>query len=110
MSSLQVLVNNKIVYEYDSLLIEDEQLAFFDRMDSDMDRGIKINGELLVNPDSRQRSTFVSMNLIKALQQSNEAASSASCAYLVNRNPALKEIHANDHGNTLKIKLIEENT
>ena len=53
-----------------------------------MDSGIKLHGELLVKPDTRQRATFVVMNLIKALQQGNEAAISASCAYLVSRHPA----------------------
>ena len=109
MKSLEVLVNNEIVFEFDRYLpIEDEQLAFLDRMDTDMDRGIKIHGELLVNPDSQQRATFVSMNLIKALQQGNEAVKTASCAYLINRHPKLIAVHANDHGNTIKIELIEE--
>jgi hypothetical protein len=48
------------------------------------------------------------MNLIKALQQGNGAVISASCAYLVNRHPALIEVHANDHDRAVKIELIEE--
>jgi len=109
MDKLTVFINNEIVFEYDrDLTIEDQQLAFLDRMDADMERGIKIRGELLVNPDSQQRATFVAMNLIKALQQDNEAVISASCAYLANRHPALIEVHANDHDNAVKIELIEE--
>jgi len=109
MDKLTVFINNEIVFEYDrDLTIEDQQLAFLDRMDADMERGIKIRGELLVNPDSQQRATFVAMNLIKALQQGNEAAISASCAYLFNRHPALIEVHANDDDNAVKIELIEE--
>ena len=83
-------------------------MAFFDSMDSDMDSGIKIHGELLLDPDVRQRATFIVMNLIKALQQGNEAVISASCAYLVNRHPALIEVHANNHNRAVKIELIEE--
>jgi len=109
MNKLVVFVNNEIVFEFDrDLTFEDQQLAYLDRMDSDMESGIKIQGELLVNPDSQQRATFVVMNLIKALQQENEAVISASCAYLVNRHPALIEVHANDHADTVKIELIEE--
>jgi len=109
MNKLAVFINNEIVFEYDrDLTLKDQQLAFLDRMDADMERGIKIKGELLVNPDSQQRATFVAMNLIKALQQDNEALISASCAYLVNRYPALSEVHANDHDNAVKIELIEE--
>ena len=109
MNKLTVLINNEIVFDYDrELTIEDHQLAFLDKMDSDMDNGIKIHGELLASPDSQQRATFVVMNLIKALQQDNDAVKTASCAYLVNRFPQLIEVHANDHDNTVKIDLIEQ--
>ena len=109
MNKLAVLVNNEIVFEFDrDLTFEEQQLAFLDKMDKDMDSGIKIHGELLTEPESQQRDTFVVMNLIKALQQGNEAVIFASCSYLVNRHPALIEVHANDDGNTVKVELIEE--
>ena len=109
MNKLAVLINNEIVFEFDrELSFADQQLAFLDKMDSDMDSGIKIHGELLANPDSQQRASFVIMNLIKALQQDNEAVITASCAYLVNRFPRLIEVHANDHGKSVKIELIDE--
>ena len=109
MNKLAVLINNEIVFEFDrELSFADQQLAFLDKMDSDMDSGIKIHGELLANPDSQQRASFVVMNLIKALQQDNEAVITASCAYLVNRFPRLIEVHANDHGKSVKIELIDE--
>jgi hypothetical protein len=109
MNKLAVLVNDEIVFEFDrNLTFEEQQLDFLDKMDGDMESGIKIHGELVADPDSQQRATFIAMNLIKALQQDNEAAISASCAYLVNRFPGLIEVHANDHGNAVKIELIEE--
>ena len=109
MKKLTVFVNDQTVYEYDrEITFEERQLAFLDNMDSDMDRGIKIHGELITSPDSKQRATFVAMNLFKALQQDNQAVISASCAYLANRHPALIEVHANDYGSTVKIELIEE--
>lgn len=109
MNKLAVLVNDEIVFECDrELTFEEQQLAFLDKMDIDMESGIKIQGELLVNPDSQQRARFIVMNLIKALQQDNEAVISASCAYLVSRFPALSEVRANDHENSVKIDLVEE--
>ena len=109
MISLTIFANDQISYEYDKETIIDEQrLAFFDKMDSDMDRGIKIQGELITNPDNRQRATFVAMNLIRALKQNNEAIISASCAYLVHRLPALSEVRARDQGSTVNIELVEE--
>ncbi len=111
MNKLAVLVNNEVVFEFDrALTFEDQQLAFLDKMDSDMESGIRIHGELVANPDRQQRATFVAMNLIKALQQGNDALISASCAYLINRHPALIEVHANDDAKSVKIELIEEDS
>ena len=109
MKKLSVLINNESAFEFDrELSFEKEQLVFFDKMDGDMDNGIKVHGELLANPNSQQRASFVVMNLIKALQQENDAVKMASCAYLINRFPRLIEVHANDHNKTIKIELIEE--
>ena len=109
MNKLAVLVNDELVFEFDRKLnFDEQQLVFLDKMDSDMESGIKIHGELLENPDAQQRVTFVIMNLIKALQQGNQAVITASCAYLVNRNPKLIEVHVNDHADAVKIEIIEE--
>jgi hypothetical protein len=109
MKKITIFVNNQAVYEYDrETIFEERQLEFFDKMDIDMERGIKIHSELITNPDSKQRAKFVVMNLIKALQQDNPAIISASCAYLANRLPALFEVHVNEHGITVNIELVEE--
>lgn len=77
-------------------------------MNRDMQRSFKIKGELVANPDSPQRATFVAMNLIKALQQDNKAIIFSSCAYLSNQLPSLREVHANDGEGTVNIDLVEE--
>jgi len=105
-----VFINTEMVYEYDKkTVLEDLQLAFLDRMDTDMDKGIKIRGELLKQPDGNQRAIFVAMNLIRALQQDNEAAKTASCAYLVSRHPDLLEVHANDQASAVDIEFVRLN-
>lgn len=109
MSKLTIFVNDAAVYEYDKTTpLDARQRDYLDKMDADMSRGVKMQGELIVMPDSRQKARFVAMNLIKALQQNNEAAISASCAYLRDRIPGLLEVHANDHKDAVNIELIEE--
>ena len=108
MNTLVIFINNEVVFEFDrSVMLEVEQSAFLDKMDNDMKAGIKIDGELLESPDDLQRANFIAMNLIKALQQDNDATVFAACAYLVNRFPELIEIRANDHDDSIKIELIE---
>jgi hypothetical protein len=109
MKKLSVFINDQVAYECDrDMALEPEQLEFLDKMDNDMDRGVKIKGELFANPDDRQRATFIAMNLIKALQQRNEAAIFASCAYLVNRISSLVEVRASDQENAIGIEFVEE--
>lgn len=109
MKKLTVFINGQAAYECDrEMVLEPGQLKFLDKMDSDMDRGVKIQGELITNPDNRQRALFIAMNLIKALQQDNDAIKFASCAYLVNRMSSLVEVRASDQENTISIELVDE--
>jgi len=102
-------VNQQTVFEYDrSTSIEAAQSTYLDTMDVAMRRGLKIHGELIINPDKMQRARFVALNLIKALQQDNEAVISVACAYLVSRCPALREVQANDEGTSVEITLVEK--
>jgi len=109
MNKLSVFVNNELVFEYDrDISLEEQQLTFLDKMDADMAKGIKIQGELVKTPDEQQRLTFMVMNLIKGLKQDNEAVISSSSAYLINRRPALIEVHVNDADKGLVIDFNDE--
>lgn len=94
---LTVFVNDESVFEYNiSIELDDQQLVFLDKMDSDMSRGIKNRGERIAVPSEEQRAEFVAMNLIKALQQDNEASVMVCCAYLTQRNTDLLEVRVSD--------------
>lgn len=109
MKKLLIYVNEEVVHEIErDETFDEEQLIFLNKIDADMDLGIKIQGELLSNPDREQRAHFILMNLIVALQHNNDAIISASNAYLVSRFPLLVEAHATDNKNSIKITLIED--
>ncbi len=106
---LTVYINDQPAYEHDrELSLDDSKLEFLDKMDTDMQRGIKIRGELITEPDNEQRVRFVAMNLIKALQQDNHAIISVSCAYLIHRRPELIEIHVHDRQGHVDIDFVDE--
>lgn len=109
MEDLAIVINDENVYEYSrAVSLDKQQQAFLDKMDADMENGIKVQGKLIENPDHLQRGKFVVMNLIKALQQDNDSAISVSCAYLVSRFFSLSEIHISDCEDGLNIEFVDK--
>ena len=109
MTTLNFFVNDELNYEYDRATNLDEaKLAFLDKMDADMDRGFKIYGEMITRPDVKQKATFVTLNLIRALQQEEHARTEVAFAYLMTRLPNTVEIHARDADNRIVIEFIDE--
>ncbi len=64
-----------------------------------MTQGIVLNGVTLADPDPVQRAQFVSMQLIAALIDSNDQLIAATCAYLANRLPDLKQLKVDENFN-----------
>ena len=109
MSNLSILINDQLVFEYDrSTELDESQLAFLDKMDSDMDRGIKISSELISKPDTKQKATFVAMNLLRAMKQDDNARIAVYCAYLCRRLAHVVEVHARDRDTGIDIEFIDE--
>lgn len=109
MSFLNIIINDQLAFEYDrSTVLDDKQLAFLEQMDRDMDRGIRMYGELITEPDSKQKASLVAMNLLKGLQQEDNARIEVSCTYLSSRLPHVVEVHARDLDGRVNIEFVEE--
>ena len=109
MNTLNLFINEQLTFEYDrSTPLEEAQLSFLDKMDADMDRGFKIHGELISEPDTKQKATFVAMNLLRALQQDDDGKIAVACAYIGNRLPHVIEVRASDQGDRIHIEFVEE--
>ena len=95
-----VLVNGEKQIEYDRAKpLPAKQMEFLDKMDLQMTQGIVLNGVTLADPDPVQRAQFVSMQLIAALIDSNDQLIAATCAYLANRLPDLKQLKVDENFN-----------
>ncbi|MDH5407423.1 MAG: hypothetical protein OEY00_02305 [Gammaproteobacteria bacterium] len=109
MNNLTLFVNDEAVFECDRESdFETEKLAFFDKMDNDMARGVKIQGELISEPDQQTRARFVVMNLIKGIKQENHAVIQSSSAYLMSRMPDLHEVRVSEEGSKIVIEFVED--
>lgn len=92
---LVVLVNGESRLEYDrSKELSERQRVYLDRMDRQMDSGIRLGTDWVEQPRPAQRASFVAAQLVDALQRDDEGLIAACCTYLANRLPELKQIKA----------------
>ncbi|MFP3874996.1 MAG: hypothetical protein ACLFQT_03145 [Thiohalophilus sp.] len=106
-SLLRLKIDGDTVLEFDrNTRLPGRQRDFLDKMDEDMDRGIELADEHIAEPDSLQRAHYVAMHLLKAFDEDNQAMITASCAYLVQRVPALNTIEVQNRGEQTLLQLI----
>jgi len=92
---MAVLLNGTAQIEYNrEIALPDRQRDYLERMDQDMDAGIHIGNRFVDMPDQIQRAQFVALHLIQSLLVDNEQHIAASCAYLADRLPDLKQVKA----------------
>ena len=104
---LSIYINGKKVLDFDKNTRQPgQQRKFLDGMDLDMDEGIELNGEMIDSPDKNQRVNYVAMSLLYGIEQSSDGIISATCKYLANRLPELKQIRAIESGEEVTLDLI----
>ena len=104
---LVILLNGESQLQYDrSKPLLDQQREFLDKMDGELKRGITINNQNIDRPDLQQRAQFVALNLIQAIQNSEEQKAAAMCAYLAVFLPDLKQVKAEQQGDGVLIDLV----
>jgi len=90
---LTIVLNGQAVIEYDrGKPLPEQQQAYLDKMDAEMDKGLQIGADDISHPDLKQKAQFVALQVFQALSANNDAVIAASCAYLANRMPDLKQV------------------
>ena len=104
---MAVLLNGEVQLEFHrDRAIPAKQREYLDKMDSDMDAGISIGGEQVANPDQNQRAQFVAVAMFDALMNNEEPLIAATCTYLADRLPDLKQVKAVQEGDEMVIDLV----
>lgn len=104
---LVVMLNGVSQIEYDrSGTLPDRQREYLDRLDQQLDRGVELNGEHVEQPDRIQRAQFVAVHMIHAIKSENEPLAAATCSYLADRLPDLKQVKADEDGEEISIDLV----
>ena len=92
---MAVLLNGTAQIEYNrEIALPERQRDYLDRMDLDMDAGIQLGNRYFDMPDQTQRAQFIALHLVQSLLVDNEQHIAASCAYLADRLPDLKQVKA----------------
>ena len=104
---LEVYINGNKVLDYNrNARLPGKQRQYLDGMDLDMDEGFELNGEMISKPDKMQRAKYVAMSLLYGIHTDSEGMISATCAYLANRQPELKQVRAVEKGEEITLDLI----
>jgi hypothetical protein len=93
MDKLVILYNGTAEVEYDrGKPLQQYQLDYLDRTDSNMDAGIYLGEDFIEQPDTIQRAQMMAGHLVEALKQDNEQVIAMTTAYLATRLPDLKQV------------------
>lgn len=89
------LLEGEEVLTYDrSQALPDAHREYIDKMDEHMNEGFTLSGDKVNKPDLQQKTQFVALNLVAALQKEDDQTAIMMFTYLVNRMPDLKQAKA----------------
>jgi len=86
------MMDDQEVLSYDrSQRLPDKQKEYLDNMDKEMAKGFVLVDQSIEQPNFQQKTQFVALNCVNALQQGNDQMAIIMFTYLVNRMPDLKQ-------------------
>jgi len=88
----------------ESLIISADE--FFQKIDSDMDKGWQISRDWVENPTLEQRCKVVADKILGAIETGNEKLATIMAAYICSRAPSIKTVVVDTHGEILETELL----
>lgn len=111
-NKLVVVVDGSAQIEYDrDKPLAEKHREYLLKMDAKMAMGIELEGQMIFEPEVRQKAKFVSMILAQAFERNDEGAIAAMSAYLADREPELKQVlieHPEEGGLSVDLEFEEE--
>ncbi|MBX2882532.1 MAG: hypothetical protein KTR32_21460 [Granulosicoccus sp.] len=77
-----------------------DAITLFDKMDQDMDHGVRLSRRFVASPNQTERGQVVANRLLTALHTQNDASATLMAAYLMQRLPELQSVVINVEGET----------
>jgi hypothetical protein len=88
----------------DSLLVEAKD--FFDKLDTDMDKGWQMSRDWVENPNAEQRCQIAADKILTAIETENEKMLMLMAAYILRTLPGVKSINIDITGDMNETDII----
>jgi len=105
---LKVVIDNKTYPIKVPAQIIAEADEFFDKIDSDMDKGWQMSRDWVDHPNQEQRCQIVGDKMLTAMHNDNEQLLVLLSAYVLARVPTAIELHIDTNGEMLETELVLE--
>ncbi len=70
----------------------------FDRLDGDMDKGIRLGSQFVKNADATERCQYAANKLLTAIETHNEGMAMLSAGYIISRMPGVTGVNIDNNG------------
>ena len=105
---LKVVIENKTYPVKVPEQIIAEAGDFFDKLDSDMDKGWQMSRDWVDKPDQVQRCQIMGDKLLTAMHNDNKQMMVLLCGYILARMPGVSAIRIDTNGEMLETELVME--
>jgi len=105
--TMAVMLNGAVQLEYHrDRTLTAAQSQYLESMDARMAHGINLGGQMIRNPDIKQKAQFVALQLYFALKAGHAQQSGAMCSFLALRLPNLKQVKLQEHSGQVLVDLV----
>lgn len=78
---------------------------FFEKIDTDMNKGWRMGPEYVENPNQEQKIQIVADRLLVAIENSNKNLIDLLAGYIMTRDPSIKNIRIDINGDPLNTEI-----
>lgn len=108
-TNLAVVINSEKILEYiRSRELTPKQHDDLEKIRTKLDKGIRLSGTYIPEPNTQDKAMFMANMLIEALNSDDDTSAALACSYLATNYPDLKQIRATVHDDRCSIQLIND--
>jgi len=104
---LEIILDDQSVLKYERRRLPGLQRSALDRMDEDMQAGIRIDDQVITDPARQQCALFVVTQLHQAIGSERSNKAMLMCSWLATRLPDLRQILISTNNDRITCEFIQ---